>query len=274
MSRTVLRRTASAAVLTLALSAFAACGGDDESADDPAPETTSSTSDEPTDESSDEPTDESSDAAPTAGEEIDASEMIDVFAGAFEQATTATFAMTTGTDAASVEATGEADFSTVPPAMHVSMTIAQMPQPIEMIIVDGTLYQSGLDGSGKFTASSLDDPSSPFAGLGDQLDIRSQFDAMEKAVTAATYVGEEDGFEHYSLVLDSKVLLENQGTDTSTLPQGTLPPSFTYDLYFDEDGYFRKMESDLGDAGGTLVATYDNWGEPVDISAPPASQIQ
>lgn len=273
MSRTALRRTASAAVLTLALSAFAACGGgDDESADDPAPDTSSSTS-EPTEETSDEPTEDTEDAEPTAGEEIDASEMIEVFAGAFEQATTATFAMNTG-GASGYSATGEADFSTVPPSMHVSMEIAQLPEPIEMIIVDNTLYQTSPGTGGKFTATSLDDPSSPFASLGDQLDIRSQFEAMEKAITAATYVGEEDGLEHYSLVLDSAALLAEQGTDTSTLPEGTLPDSFAYDLWFDDDGYFRKMEAGLGDLGGKLTATYDNWGEPVDISAPPASQIQ
>lgn len=276
MSRTALRRTASAAVLTLALSAFAACGGDDskDSADDPVSETTSSTTDEPTDEPSDEPTEEETEAAPTADEEIDPSELTAIFANAFDQATTATMSMSTGTGDAGFEASGEADFSTAPPEMHLTMTIAQLPEPIEMIIVDGKLYQSSPGSGGKFTVTSLDDPTSPFASLGDQLDIGSQFETLEKATTAATYVGNEDGLDHYSLVVDSAVLLEAQGTDTSTLPDGSLPPSFTYDLYFDEDGFFRKMETDIGEVGGSVSATFDNWGEPVDISAPPASQIQ
>ena len=273
MSRTALRRTASAAVLTLALFGFAACGGDDESADDPAPETTSSASDEPTEESSDEPTEETSDAAPTAGEEIDSSELIGIFAGAFEKATTATFAMSTG-GAAGYQATGKADFATVPPAMHMTIEIDQLPEPIELNIVDKTLYQSSPGSGGKFTATPLDDPSNPFADLSGQLDIRSQLDGMQEAATAATYVGEEDGLKRYSLVVDTKVLLEGQGTDTNMLPQGSMPPTVAIDLWFDEDGYFRKMETDLGDAGGSITATYDNWGEPVDISAPPASQIQ
>ncbi len=272
MSRTALRRTASAAVLTLALSAFAACGGDDskDSADDPVSETTSSETDEPTDE----PTEEETEAAPTAGEEIDPSELTAIFANAYDQATTATVTMSTGTKDAGFAGTGEADFTTTPPAMHLTMTIAQLPEPIEMIIVDNTLYQSSPGTGGKFTATSLDDPNSPFASLGDQLDIGSQFETLEKAATAATYVGNEDGLDHYSLVVDSATLFEAQGTDTSTLPEGSLPPTFTYDLYFDEDGFFRKMETDIGDAGGTVSASFDNWGEPVDISAPPASQIQ
>ena len=272
MSRSTLRRTASAAVLTLALSTFAACGGDDESADDPAPDTSSSATDEPTDEPSDDATEESEDAEPTAGEEIDPSEMVDVFADAFEQATTATFAMTSAGEGA-FDATGEADFSKTPPDMHLTLDV-QAPEPIEMILTDGTIYQKNPGSGGKFTATSLDDPNSPFGSLSEQLDIRSQFDTMEKAVTAATYVGEEDGLEHYSLVLDSAVLLGEQDIDTSTLPEGTVPASFTFDLWFDDDGYFRKMVTDLGDLGGGITATYDNWGEPVEISAPPASEIQ
>ncbi|MDP2775250.1 MAG: hypothetical protein Q8O61_16985 [Nocardioides sp.] len=269
MSRTALRRAASAAVLTLALSGFAACGGDDESADDPAPETTSSASDE----SSDEPTEKTTDAAPTAGEEIDSAELLGIFAGAFEKATTATFAMSTG-GAAGYQATGKADFATVPPAMQMSIEVDQLPEPIELIIVDNTLYQSNPGSGGKFVATPLDDPSSTFGDLSGQLDIRSQFDAMQEAVTTATYVGEEDGLKHYSLLMDSKVLLEGQGADTNMLPQGSVPPAVTFDLWFDGDGYFRKMVTDLGDVGGNMTATYDNWGEPVDISAPPASQIQ
>jgi hypothetical protein len=260
MSRSALRRTASAAVLTLTLSAFTACGGDDQSTDDPAPQTSSTATDEPTDEPSD-----------AAGEEIDPSEMTGVFAAAFEQATTATFEMSTE-GAAGYSATGEADFATTPPSMHVSLEIAQ--EPIDMILVDDTIYQKNPGSGGKYTATSLDDPDSPFAGLSGQLDIRSQLAVMEDAITAATYVGEEGDLEHYSLVLDSKVLLEGQGVDTSSLPAGMLPPSFAYDLWFDDDGYFRKMEAGLGDLAGKLTATYDNWGDPVEISAPPASEIQ
>lgn len=273
MSRNPLRRTASAAVLTLALGAFAACGGggDEEASDEPTAAESSATSDESTGEPS-EPA-ESEGAEPTAGEEIDASELVDVFAGAFEKATTATFEMSIE-GASGFAASGQSDFSQTPPDMQLSLEVAQVPEPIEMIIVDGTLYQSNPGTGGKFTATPLDDPSSPFGGLAKQLDIRAQLGTFEEAVTAATYVGEEDGLDHYSVVVDSQTLLEEQGTDLSAVPQGSLPPEFTYDLFFDDEGYFRRMETSLGDLGGDVTASYDNWGEPVDISAPPASEIQ
>ncbi|WP_193611759.1 LolA family protein [Nocardioides lijunqiniae] len=278
MSRSLFRRTASAAVLSLALTSLAACGGDDESGDDSGSGGGTSAfdrmggSEEPTDGATDEPTEESTEEAePTAGEEVEASEMVGIFAAAFEEASTATFTMNIE-GAAAYEADGQADFTQTPTAMSMSINVGEM-QPIKMVLVDNTLYQQN-PGTEKYTSTSLDDPSNPLSSLGDQLDIRSQFDTMEKAITGATYVGEEDGLEHYSIVLDSATLLEAQDADTTSLPEGSLPPSFTYELFFDDEGYFRKMVADLGELGGEMTASYDNWGEPVDIKAPPASQIQ
>ncbi|MCD4535555.1 hypothetical protein LRP67_15800 [Nocardioides sp. cx-169] len=294
MPRSSLRRTASAAVLALALSSLAACGDDgDSSADDSdgggsggglfskmrdggaAPSegatTDPSESTDPEDGGEQAAPGASQEGAPTAGEKVEPSEVVDIFARAFEEASTATFTMSTE-GAAAYDAEGQADFSNTPPEMAMTINVGET-APITMVLVDNTVYQQN-PGSETYTATSLDDPSSPYAALSKQLDIRAQFDTMEKAITGATYVGEEDGMEHYSLVLDSATLLSEQGVDTSTLPENMLEPSYTYDLYFDEDGYFRKMVTDLGKLGGTTTASYDNWGEPVDIQAPPASQVQ
>lgn len=265
MSRTALRRTSVAAVTAITLLSLSACGGgEDTSADDPAPASSSSTIDE---QPSEEPTEEAPDA-PSAGEEIDPADMIDVFRGAFENATTATLTMRIGDQ---IDADGVADFAVNPPEMRLEMTLPQAPDPIDLILVDGFVYSRfpGM-GDGKFTKTALDDPASPFGQLGDQLDLRTQFEAMEESITAATYVGEEDGLEHYSLVLDSAALAAEGGTPT--VPGA--PATFTYDLFFDADGYLRRMESDPTEAeGDEVVATYDAWGEPVEITAPPADQV-
>ncbi len=268
MSLSPLRRSASAATLTLALVGLAACGGDDATVAT-APANSPASPEESADGDEVDAPDEAP-AEPTAGEEIDTSAMATVFKDAFEQATTATLTMTIG-GAAELDATGVADFTTDPLSMAMTIEFAQAPKPIQTIIVDGFVYQN-LFGA-KFTKMSLDDPNNPAGNLGEQLDIGAQFDTFEKAITAATYVGEEDGLEHYSLVLDSTTLLEEQGMDLDELPAGAVPDEFVYDLWFDDDGFFRKMKSDLGDLGGEIVATYDNWGEPVEITAPDASQI-
>lgn len=273
MSLSLLRRSACAATLSLALVGLAACGGEDTSASDAAADSSTTAPDEvgETDGGEDPGAGEATEpAVPTAGEEIDASEMADVFKKAFGEASTATIAMSIG-GAAKYDATGVVDFTTTPVSMAMTIELAQAPQPIKTIIVDGFIYQN-LFGD-KFTKMALDDPNNPAGNLSDQLDIGAQFETFEKAITAATYVGEEDGLERYSLVLDSTILLQEQGTDLGSLPAGSIPEEFTYDLWFDQDGLFRKMQSNLGGIGGDLTATYDNWGEPVDISAPDASQI-
>ncbi|WP_341925071.1 hypothetical protein [Nocardioides psychrotolerans] len=279
MSLTLLRRTASAATLTLALTGLAACGGgDDTSGSDAAADSSSSSAPDEVGESDGgedvgaEESEDTEEAVPTAGEEIDASEMADVFKTAFEGATTATVAQSIGGGGdGGFESTGVIDFSTTPLSMAISIDVPQAPKPIQTIIVDGFIYQNIF--GDKFTKTALDDPANPAGDLSDQLDIGAQFETFEKAITAATYVGEEDGLEHYSLVLDSSTLLDEQGTDLGSLPTGSVPETFTYDLWFDDEGNLRRMQSDLGDVGGELVATYDNWGEPVEIVAPDASQI-
>ncbi|WP_309650202.1 hypothetical protein [Nocardioides sp.] len=278
MSLTLLRRTASAATLTLALTGLAACGGGDDTSGSDAAGSNSSSSSAPDEadggeDVGSEESEDSEEAVPTAGEEIDASEMADVFKTAFEGATTASVTQSIGGggEGGGFESTGVIDFSTTPLSMAISIDVPQAPKPIQTIIVDGFIYQNIF--GDKFTKTALDDPANPTGDLSDQLDIGEQFETFEKAITAATYVGEEDGLEHYSLVLDSGTLLDEQGTDLGSLPAGSIPETFTYDLWFDDEGNLRKMQSDLGDIGGELLATYDNWGEPVEIVAPDASQI-
>lgn len=266
MSLSPLRRTASAAVLTLALVGLSACSGDD-SAESSATDTSSETEAAATEDGEDPETEA---AEPTDGEEISAEEMTEVFKEAFEDASTATISMQLG-GAMEYDANGVIDFTTTPVSMKLAIELSQAPKPLEMIIVDGFVYQNLM--GDQFVKTSIDDPSSGMGDLGAQLDIRQQFDLFEDAITAATYVGEEDGLDRYSIVLDSAVLMEEQGADLEGMPAGAVPDTFTYDLWFDDEGNFRRMEGSLGELGGDLVATYDNWGEPVDISAPPASQI-
>ena len=45
-----------------------------------------------------------------------------------------------------------------------------------------------------------------------------------------------------------------------------------YDAWFDADGLLRKVTTSMGKLGTTSV-TYDDWGSPVSITAPPASDV-
>jgi hypothetical protein len=271
MTRSNLRRSGAAAVAVLALASLTACGSDDERSG-----ATSSTSDAASDGAASDGGNPaaSGSAAPAddAGEEIDGGEFIDLYLAAMDRATTATLAMSVG-GTASVEGTGAADFTTTPPSMRLTITDPITGQDQRMIIVDGVMYL-GLQPE-KYLAYDLSDPESPLgSNLTDQLDPSAMADVFEEGITRAAYLGEEDveaePMEHYRVLLDSAALLGRAG-----LPAGAgaaVPDEVTFDLWFDDDGNFRRQEAALGTAG-RVELRYDNWGEPVDMEAPPRSQV-
>lgn len=278
MTRSTLRRTSAAAVAALALSSLASCGGDsDGDGDEPSSaETSSSSTDEPSESDGAEPSDseDKSDDAEAGGEEISTDEFVGIYLVAMDQATTATFEMNFGGGMA-VKGEGVADFSESPPAMKLNMIDATTKQKQEVIIVDGIMYLRLPDTS--YIKYDLNDPNGLLGSdLTDQLDPAAMAEVFEKGITAASYVGEDDvdgeAMEHYRVELDAKALL-----DGAKLPKGAasdaVAEEVTFDIWFDDDGYFRRQEADLGASAGTVALSYDNWGEPVSIEAPPTSKI-
>jgi hypothetical protein len=277
MTRSNLRRSGAAAVAVLALASLTACGSDDERSG-----ATSSTSDAASDGAASDGGNPaaSGSAAPAddAGEEIDGGEFIDLYLAAMDRATTATLAMSVG-GTASVEGTGAADFTTTPPSMRLTITDPITGQDQRMIIVDGVMYL-GLQPE-KYLAYDLSDPESPLGtNLTDQLDPGAMADVFEKGITRAAYLGQEDvegePMEHYRVLLDSATLLGQAGLPEAGLPEGAgaaVPDEVAFDLWFDDEGNFRRQQATLGKLGAGVELSYDNWGEPVDIEKPPASQI-
>ncbi|GAB2768593.1 hypothetical protein GCM10027020_22000 [Nocardioides salsibiostraticola] len=268
------RRAATAGAIALSLTALGACGSSDplESAST-AP---SSEADDPS--ASAEPAEPSASAAEadsdrsTAGEQVDANEFLALFRDSFEQATTATIALKTGGQFA-VQGTGAIDFTQDPLAMQMSMDIPNAPGPLELILLDGVMYQGQGQPNGKFFAFDLSDPSSPFGkDFTDQLDPRASMDTFEEGLESVTFVGEKNGLRTFALVVDSAALLEGAGADAEA-GAGVLPDTIEYEMSLDEDGFFRAFTADLGAETGTFEASYDNWGEPVSIKAPKESQI-
>ncbi len=286
MTRSTLRRTAAAAAALLALTSLAACGGSDDGGDD------NTSSDEAGTGSGSEPSDGSSaDEAGDEGDESDApgddktededqgdpiekSEFIDLYLDAMDKATTATMTMSFG-GSVSIEGTGSADFSTTPPAMKLSISDPSTGQEQEMIVIDGIMYL-GLQPN-KYIQYDLNDPNSPLGtSLTDQLDPTAMAEVFEEGIIESAYIGEDDidgeSMEHYRVKLDSKALL-----DSAELPSGApsdaVADEITFNMWFDDEGNFRRQEASLGVTGGSVELNYDNWGDPVSIKAPPKSQI-
>lgn len=277
MSRALLRRSAAAALTTLMLSALVACGGDDEpdAADDTAsPSESASSAESPATEETEETADE-----PAEGESMSPAEFTDLYRAAFDEATTAHIEMNASSAAGDMTGEGEADYTTTPPSMSMTMSGAMMGgADAEVRMLDGVMYMKMAMLGDKWIKFDLNDPSNPLGtAFADQMDPRAMMDTFEKGVTAATYVGEEDvdgeTMRRYEVVLDTAVLLESLDPKVRAQAEGSMPDSVTYDLWFDEDGLYRRMDFDLGANAGSTSMTFSDWGEPVSIEAPDPSEV-
>ncbi len=262
------RRAATAGAIVLSLTALGACNSEE-----PKRITSSDLSSEATPKPSEDAEEAEPTPSPSAqekGDKVDEEDFVALFRDSFEQATTATMTLKTGGQFA-VKGTGAIDFTKNPIAMQMSMSVPNAPGPLELILVDSVMYQGQGTANGKFFAFDLNDPNSPFGSdFTEQLDPRASFDNFEEGLEGVTFVGEKDGLSTYRLTVDSAALMEGAGAEAGA---GALPDSIEYTMSIDEDGHFRSFKADLGDENGTFEASYDNWGEPVNIKAPKQSQI-
>lgn len=235
------RRIAAAAAAPILLFGLVACGGDDKTA------------------------------------AIDPQEFVDRMTASFANTTTAQVTMHVTSSGADISAQGEVDYSGDNPAMAMKMTMPAMGQgTIDMRLIDQVMYMSMpmIDPSGKFFKIDLNDPNSP---LGDSIDPssmdpQSTMQDFGKGVKSVKLVGDEslDGQDvtHYQVLSTTKGLGSSVGGQTARLPK-----TFTYDIWFDSDDHVVKMTADMGKQS-SVDMTMSNFGESVDIKAPPADQIQ
>jgi LppX_LprAFG lipoprotein len=261
-----LRRSLAALTLPLLLGGLAACGSDDE-APDPAASSSSAT--------------ESQDSSGTeAGEEVDKTAFIDDLQAGLKASTTAKMTMHLDMGGQAIHADGAVDYSTTPPQMAMTMeSPAMADQSIEMRLVDEVLYMNmGQLTNDKFVSYDLSDAANLPPGM-DQLtqtmNPLAAFDAFEEGVQAVTFVGDEDvdgeQLGHYAIEVDTSKI--EQFKDLQT--QAELPRTITYDVWLDDQNRMRKMTfaMPMDAAPVTMEVAFSEWGETVDIAAPPASEI-
>jgi hypothetical protein len=157
----------------------------------------------------------------------------------------------------------------------------------ELRIVGSAFYMKvpGLSpGSKPWLKVPLDDPNNPLGSVYSQLVAFTDPDAIKASYSAFkkfTDVGSEtvDGVdcEHYRVTVDTVKSLKASGLHSiGGLPLKQLlksvPKQTTSDLWVDGDNQIIKMTSD-GSAAAYEIH-YSKWGQPVHVSAPPASQVQ
>lgn len=277
--RRTLRRTTAATAATAILLALSACSNEeDPSASDEATAESSTTS-EPTESDSSSPAEEPTDGAAAEGEVVDNAQFLDDMVSGLEQSTTAQLTMTSDFGGTGFDAEGEVDYTTTPVSMELRIGAGAISEEeTELRLVDGVMYMNlGAMSNGRFVRFDLNDPKSlppGMSGLTEQMDPLSAFKQLEPALKSVTLVGtdevEGEQLDRYALVVDTKKLESMQELPS----QAGIPDEVSYDLWFDDEFRIRRMEMVMETAQPiTLEAEFSEWGTPVDIAAPPKSQV-
>jgi hypothetical protein len=264
-----LRALAAGVVVPLLAAGLVACGSEDDAASGDRAASSEGTT-RPTPSESGGETPETS----LEGEPVDPAEFADQLAAGLADLTTATMTLSLE-GPLNLEATGDLDYTRETPAIALRTTGGSLGGSTEVIMVDRVAYVKLPAQKGKYLEVDLSDPDSPLAGtLGGltDLDPRAAIESFADSVQQVAKVGEEDldgtATTHYVLTADTSGLAGQFGGGDADLPE-----SVTYDVWLDERDRPRQLEVDLGDRGSLHLEVAD-FGEPVDIAAPPAREVQ
>ena len=235
------------------------------------------TSEAPTTSAAPAPT--SSDAGDASGGqaagEVDKAEFIGRLKSAMAGVSSAHVDMQMSGQGQKVSVQGDTRLSSGDQAMKMSMSMAGM--DIDMVVLDKKVYMKGMPGVAAGKWAVFDESSSiakQMAASADSADPKKMFDAFEQGATKVKKVGTEkvDGedMERYELTLDTKKALGASGAGAAGAAAGSMPSTITYDVWVDAKDHMRKVDFDV--AGVKATVMMGKYGEPVDITAPPASQ--
>ena len=170
----------------------------------------------------------------------------------------------------SLSATANVRYAGGDTAMSITMTTG--PQVVNVVLAGGVMYLQQTKGS-KYLKIDKSDPAlgslaGQLAGFGPKSAVQS----LKGAVTKVTDQGSEtiDGqkLEHYELTVNTK-----KATSIFGVPEGSAktPATVRYHLWVDADDLLRQAK--LTVTGQTLVMKLSDWGKPVTITVPTASQV-
>ena len=165
----------------------------------------------------------------------------------------------------------EADVRYAGDHTDMKMSMDMGPTKAVVIMVDKVLYLQQAAG-GKYRKIDSSDPAmgsllSGLSSFGPESSISAMKGAVEKVDYAGSSIVDGDKVDQYHVTVDSSSIAQTLGATGSA----DLPKTVTYDLYVDHDHLMRRIDMTVAKQHIDMVVT--NWGKPVDIAAPPASQI-
>ncbi|GAB3989366.1 LppX_LprAFG lipoprotein [Nocardioides marmoraquaticus] len=212
-------------------------------------------------------------------EELTVDDLGERVAAAFSDAGSVAFELEQSTQGQESSGTGEADLS----GDELSSTVdLDTPQgTVSVIATDGLFYlkipQLTPDGKWLEVDPEADSGLGALIGqLGGSADPAASIEVLGEA-TKVTPTGEEEiagvATTGYRVTLPREAIAESIGAD----PRITqlLPEELDYDVWVDADDLVRRVASTVEVQGtsSTTTVTYTDYGQPVDIEAPPAGQV-
>jgi hypothetical protein len=251
------RRVAAAVIVLPAVLGVAACG----KSESPAP-TTGQTQASPAAATSD---------AQAAGQPYkDKASFVAAMKAAGKNATSAHVTMAMDAAGQKIAITGDTKVDASNPAMKMNMDMGAS-MKLDMVLVDKKVYIKGFPGLAAGKWAVIDSSSTLGKQLStslDQADPSKMYDQFGAAVKDVRFVGEDtvDGEKtwKYDLTLDTTAM-------QAKLPaaqKAKMPATITYTAWLDEKNQLRKVTFDL--SGVKAEMRMSKYGEPVDITAPPA----
>lgn len=218
------------------------------------------------------------DHLPEAGATVEPSEFAADMEAGLEASTTARMTMTVDAGGTGgLDASGQVDYTADPVAMQITSSNPLGQGDLEIVLVDGVMYlNQGSLTNDKYVAYDLSDTANlppGLSGLEGQLDPLAAFEDFGTALQEVTFEGQDEvggeDLAHYVVRLDPAEMESFQGMPTGA----QLPEELEYDLYVDEEFRVRRLNLTMdGQPAIDLEVTLSEWGEPVDITAPPQDE--
>ncbi|HSP61040.1 MAG TPA: hypothetical protein VLO09_08260 [Ornithinimicrobium sp.] len=219
------------------------------------------------------------DAVPAEGEEVPVEDFLAMLRSPGEEVMSSyELQMVVTMGSQTMEMVGEVDLGGEQPAVDADLTMPGLGDT-RMIVVDGSAFVSmpGVTEEGTFLQVPQDQLEDSGAGLED-IDVASTWDAWDEGAARVVYVGTEDvdgtDLRRYEVVVDTQAAMDASGQTGSDAAEASamIGEEITYDVWVDDDDLLRRLS--FTTAGSTTEMSIDRWGEPMDIEAPAAEDVE
>lgn len=173
---------------------------------------------------------------------------------------------------------GDMDMSAKDSAFDLAMRGGGIGGKARFILVDQVIYlqMPALSQGNKFVKIDASDRSDPVAKMFNQMLGQLNPSQAFRAFEATTKLEEKDTAEidgvettQYAVTVNTQKALKAQGM-AEQVPPGQMPKTIGYNVWVDGKNLVRRLRMDV--QGTNVDMNMSRWGEPVEITAPPAKQ--